>query len=240
MNIDMYTTVSDDAKYLRDVKLLRKWEVNLTELDNYEDDNTIKFTLKFDVEMSATAKNKEGIEKRKKKASFKLCLDPSLWFDVYLQTLPDFAEAVNIARQYVTTTRLNISPEEEAPFIIDYNETEKDKAFIICPYDFTCSNGRIVKDHPKIYCDAKNCEHYNNETLVQQETFWKELLKCHAYVHLYFNSNTWVQVKKNIWKAVILLKLDARDYPGPNYLLQDCVGKKVAISRTPTYAEGNF
>ncbi|CAI2191529.1 18488_t:CDS:2, partial [Funneliformis geosporum] len=62
MNIDMYTPVSDDAKYLRDVKLLRKWEVNLTELDNYEDDNTIKFTLKFDVEMSATAKNKEGIE----------------------------------------------------------------------------------------------------------------------------------------------------------------------------------
>ncbi|CAI2180963.1 2622_t:CDS:2 [Funneliformis geosporum] len=163
------------------------------------------------------------------KASFKLCLDPSLWFDVYLQTVTDFAEAVNIARQYVTTTRLNISPEEEAPFIIDYKETVKDKAFIICPYASTCRNGsNCEKDHPKIYCDgkvitrdgrtskcnfyfttklvidelsndkyvvmlrrepfrellliphpnfqAKNCGHYNNETLVQQETFWKELL----------------------------------------------------------------
>ncbi|CAG8520064.1 17863_t:CDS:2 [Funneliformis caledonium] len=59
MNIDMYITTLNDAKYLRDVKLFRKWEVNLTGVDDYDDDNTITFTLKFgEMEMFATAKNK--------------------------------------------------------------------------------------------------------------------------------------------------------------------------------------
>jgi hypothetical protein len=38
------------------------------------------------------------------KAHFRLFLDTSLWFRVYLQTMPDFAKAVGIARQYITNT----------------------------------------------------------------------------------------------------------------------------------------
>ncbi|PKY48532.1 hypothetical protein RhiirA4_464162 [Rhizophagus irregularis] len=243
-----------------------------------------------------------------KQAFFKICLKTSLWFDVYLRTMPDFAMAVNIARQYVTKTRLNISPQEDAPFVIDYKETEKDKAFIICPifrdygtckYTKNCGRG----DHPEIYCkgavvtkdgrkstcnfyfitklvvndlsndkyvvmlrrepfrellliprpnnESNNCGHYTNETLVRQETFWKDLLsrrqslnfhsiainygewetlqsqnkyaqECHAHVHLYFSSDTWKIVREKITNSDISLKFSARDYPEPNYLLIDC------------------
>ncbi len=76
MNINMYYTSSNDAKYLHEVKLLGKWEVKLTELDNYEDDNIISFTLKFDeVEMSATAENKDGV---KQHVTFKYDSEASL------------------------------------------------------------------------------------------------------------------------------------------------------------------
>ncbi|CAG8609909.1 15215_t:CDS:2 [Funneliformis mosseae] len=76
MNIDMYITALNDAKYLRDVKLFRKWEVNLTGVDDYDDDNTITFTLKFgEMEMFATAKNKaEDVQQ----VTFKYNLEASL------------------------------------------------------------------------------------------------------------------------------------------------------------------
>jgi hypothetical protein len=85
------------------------------------------------------------------KACFRLCLDTSLWFDVYLRTMPDFDEAVKIARQYVTATRLNISPEDEAPFIIDHKETEKEKAFALCSYFPNCR-------FPKENCCEYECK----------------------------------------------------------------------------------
>lgn len=76
----------------------------------------------------------------KEKACFRLCLDTSLWFDIYLHIIPDFAEAVRIVKDYVTTTRLNVSPEDEAPFIIDYKETEKDTKHLIFVYTFLTVN----------------------------------------------------------------------------------------------------
>ncbi|PKC02910.1 actin-like ATPase domain-containing protein [Rhizophagus irregularis] len=63
INIDMYVTKSLDAKYIGDpeIKLLRKFQLELPELDSYEDieDITISFILKFGrVGMSAIAENK--------------------------------------------------------------------------------------------------------------------------------------------------------------------------------------
>lgn len=63
INIDMYVTKSLDAKYIGDpeIKLLRKFQLELPELDSYEDieDITISFILKFErVGMSAIAENK--------------------------------------------------------------------------------------------------------------------------------------------------------------------------------------
>jgi hypothetical protein len=81
------------------------------------------FTMETSLEPSNLARASELLLNR---------LSPKLkqsWFDIYLQAMPDFVEAVNIARQYVTKIRLNISPQEE---VIDYKETE-DKAFVICP-----------------------------------------------------------------------------------------------------------
>ncbi|CAG8598457.1 14056_t:CDS:2 [Funneliformis caledonium] len=93
----------------------------------------------------------------KEKAYFWLCLDTSLWFDIYLRTMPDFAEAVRIAREYVTTTRLNVSSKDEAPFIIDYKGTEKGKAFDLYPYFPNCKFTKEEcsrRDHPNIVCKA--------------------------------------------------------------------------------------
>jgi hypothetical protein len=65
-------------------------------------------------------------------AEFRICLDPVLWYDVYLRINPSLTEVVKIARDYVTTTRMSIPPEEDGPFVVDYEETEKDKAYIPC------------------------------------------------------------------------------------------------------------
>ncbi|GET01985.1 hypothetical protein GLOIN_2v1871395 [Rhizophagus clarus] len=63
INIDMYVTKSSDAKYIGDpeIKLFRKFQLELPELDSYEDidDITILFILKFgQMGMFATAENK--------------------------------------------------------------------------------------------------------------------------------------------------------------------------------------
>jgi hypothetical protein len=99
--------------------------------------------------------------------------------------------------------------------------------------------------------NSNNYGHYTNETLVQQETFWEDLLskrqslnfhsiainygawetaqsqnkyeqECHAHVHLYFTSDTWNGVKEKLTDSDILLEFNARDYPKPNYLPKDC------------------
>ncbi|KAF0375121.1 parep15, putative coiled-coil protein: PROVISIONAL [Gigaspora margarita] len=172
-------------------------------------------------------------------------------------TITDFTKAVNVARQYITTTRLNISPEDEAPFIIDYKETEKDKAVSLCPYfpinkfshqfnlDFVDQG-----DHPEIICKGRQslCNYYFATKLVVKELsnedkrqslgfhsiainygVWetgqsqnKYAQECHAHVHLYFTPDAWNGVKKRISDLDILLKFNARDFSGPNYLLQDC------------------
>ena len=61
MSVNMYVTDSGE-KYINDpdIKLLRKWEIQLPELDNFEEDNTVSLTLKFGhVEILATAKCKD-------------------------------------------------------------------------------------------------------------------------------------------------------------------------------------
>ncbi|CAB4422772.1 unnamed protein product [Rhizophagus irregularis] len=74
--------------------------------------------------------------------------------------MPDFAEAVRIVKDYITTTRLNVSPEDEAPFIIDYKETEKDTKHLIFVHTFLTVNllkKSVVnqENYPDIVCKAK-------------------------------------------------------------------------------------
>jgi hypothetical protein len=59
----MYVTKSSDAIYINDpeIRLLRKWEIELPKLDFYDEfeDIIISFTLKFGhMRMLATAENK--------------------------------------------------------------------------------------------------------------------------------------------------------------------------------------
>ncbi|GBC09210.1 hypothetical protein RclHR1_00870001 [Rhizophagus clarus] len=44
----------------------------------------------------------------------------------------------------------------------------------------------------------------------------------HAHIHLLFDKKSWDDIKKLIETNETLFKLNARDYPGPNYLLQHC------------------
>ncbi|CAG8620077.1 16164_t:CDS:2 [Funneliformis mosseae] len=118
------------------------------------------FTLESNLEPSdliQTSKRLLSGLSPKLKQSFRLVVFFKEKFNIYLRTIPDFAEAVKIAREYVTTTCLNVSPENKASFIIDYKGTEKGKAFNLClyfsNYKFTkeeCSQG----DHPDIVCKA--------------------------------------------------------------------------------------
>ncbi|CAB4480397.1 unnamed protein product [Rhizophagus irregularis] len=45
---------------------------------------------------------------------------------------------------------------------------------------------------------------------------------CHAHVHLLFDREAWEGVKGIVMNKVTLSKLNARNFPGPNYLLKDC------------------
>src|SRR3954454_5511150 len=129
-----------------------------------EDLNAPYFTLKTKLEPESLAKASESLlallsTKLKQsfrlmvtfqgeEAHFRLCLDASLWFDVFLRQY-DLSKTVKIARDYVTNTRLQISPKDEAPFVIDYKESEKDKAFILCHY------------WPNCKYSIENCSEYN-------------------------------------------------------------------------------
>ncbi|CAG8714292.1 13632_t:CDS:2 [Rhizophagus irregularis] len=164
-------------------------------------------------------------------AQFQICLDPVLWYDVYLRVNPRLDEAVRIAREYVTSIRTQILPEEDGPFVVEYDEIEKDKAFIPCN---------------KIYLIINP-----NVGLVQRSEFWRDLIEqrqrlnfhsiavnygrwetgqsrdkyaqaCHAHVHLLFDREAWEGVKGIVTNKITLSKLNTRNYPGPNYLLKDC------------------
>ncbi|PKY58422.1 hypothetical protein RhiirA4_480326 [Rhizophagus irregularis] len=68
--------------------------------------------------------------------------------------------SVRIVKDYITTTRLNVSPEDEAPFIIDYKETEKDTKHLIFVHTFLTVNllkKSVVnqENYPDIVCKAK-------------------------------------------------------------------------------------
>jgi hypothetical protein len=65
-------------------------------------------------------------------AEFRICLDTVAWYDCYLRVNSDLSKVVEIARKYVSTTRREISPDEDGPFVIDYQEIEKEKAYIRC------------------------------------------------------------------------------------------------------------
>src|SRR5690242_9723255 len=102
---------------------------------------------------------------------------------------------------------------------------------------------------PRPNKEKENYNHFDNETLVKNRDFWADLLEqrrrlnchfiafnygrwetgqsrdkyaqaCHSHVHLYFDSETWEEVKGMITNREIKSKLNARNYPGPNYLLK--------------------
>ncbi|CAG8577182.1 14982_t:CDS:2 [Funneliformis caledonium] len=60
-------------------------------------------------------------------ANFRICLNLILWYNVFLHIKPSLTEVVKIVREYVIAIQLSISPEEDEPFVIDYEETKKDK-----------------------------------------------------------------------------------------------------------------
>jgi len=105
---------------------------------------------------------------------------------------------------------------------------------------------------PRPIREKDNFNHFDNEMLVKNSNFWSDLLKqqqcltfysialnygrwetqqsqdkyaqaCHAHVHLYFNRETWESLKKMVNSREIIAKMNARNYPGPNYLLKDCM-----------------
>ncbi|CAG8737318.1 12255_t:CDS:2 [Dentiscutata erythropus] len=71
------------------------------------------------------------------KAFFTLCLNPVLWFDVYLRK-KDLNISAKIAKSYITNTRLTVSYEnyyKTAPFEVEYSETVNSSAFALCEYE---------------------------------------------------------------------------------------------------------
>nr|CAG8684081.1 12874_t:CDS:2 [Entrophospora candida] len=217
------------------------------------------------------------------KACFRLCLDTSLWFDVYLRTMPDFDKAIT-KRQRKKKHLLFVRTFLTVDFPRKIAATRGDHPDIICKGKVVTRYGRkttcnyyfttklvvnelsneeyivLLRREPirellLVPCpndnEKENYKHFTNEKLVEQESFWKYLLskqrdlgfhsiainygawetgqsqkrytqECHAHAHLYFTLNTWDELKKRIKDEDILLKFNTRDFPGPNYLLQDC------------------
>jgi hypothetical protein len=123
--------------------------------------------------------------------------------------MPDFAKAVGIARQYVTNTQLNNSPQDEAPFVNEFNCPDKgDHPTIVCkekvveieslvtPSTEVSNDDYIISLRsepvrellliPRPNDDEQvNYRHFTNETLVQQEAFWKHLLYQRQCIDFY-------------------------------------------------------
>ncbi|CAG8754278.1 16300_t:CDS:2, partial [Rhizophagus irregularis] len=83
------------------------------------------------------------------KAFFVACLNPVLWFDVYLRGKP-LEEATKIARTFVTNTRLAVPVEKIAPFEVEHNKTVNDLAFTQCKF------GRNCRDRKQGNCKSVN------------------------------------------------------------------------------------
>ncbi|GBC36605.2 paREP15 coiled-coil protein [Rhizophagus irregularis DAOM 181602=DAOM 197198] len=88
------------------------------------------------------------------KAFFVACLNPVLWFDVYLRGKP-LEEATKIARTFVTNTRLAVPVEKIAPFEVEHNKTVNDLAFTQCKFGRNCRDrkqGNCSRDHLDAMC----------------------------------------------------------------------------------------
>ncbi|RIA87632.1 hypothetical protein C1645_739974 [Glomus cerebriforme] len=87
-------------------------------------------------------------------------------------TPSSLTEIVKIARDYVTTTWLSIPSEEDGPFIIDYEETKKDKEpireLLLLPYPNN---------------DKENYNHFDNEMLVQRNCMKLEQQRLQSAEH---------------------------------------------------------
>ena len=51
----------------------------------------------------------------------------------------------------------------------------------------------------------------------------KYVQTCHTHVHSLFDRETWEKLKDMVADKDILSKLNTRNYPGPNYLLENCM-----------------
>ena len=80
------------------------------------------------------------------KALFTLCLNPVLWFDLYLSK-KDLDVAARIARTYATNTRLTLPYENDkmAPFEVEHSETIDNSAFKLCNYGKKCKKSSCSK-----------------------------------------------------------------------------------------------
>ncbi|GBB96540.1 hypothetical protein RclHR1_02780003 [Rhizophagus clarus] len=90
-------------------------------------------------------------------AEFRICLDTVAWYDCYLRTNSDLIKVIEIARKYVSITRSEIPPDEDGPFTIDYQESEKEMAYIRCTkkHEDQDSIAKCAFDHPKIVCNEE-------------------------------------------------------------------------------------
>ncbi|RHZ71244.1 hypothetical protein Glove_261g94 [Diversispora epigaea] len=80
------------------------------------------------------------------KAFFTMCLNPVLWFDVYLRK-KSLDVATKIARTFVTNTRLTVPYENEkvSPFEVEHCQTVNSLAFSTCIYGKSCSDRKCSK-----------------------------------------------------------------------------------------------
>ncbi|CAI2188565.1 9774_t:CDS:2 [Funneliformis geosporum] len=96
------------------------------------------------------------------KAFFTLCLNPVLWFNVYLRK-KGLEASVRIARIYVTNTQWTVSYENYkiASFEVEYSETVKNSAFKLCKYgsvsrryidSLTNIDNSLEHDHSDVIC----------------------------------------------------------------------------------------
>lgn len=96
------------------------------------------------------------------KAFFVACLNPVLWFDVYLRGKP-LEEATKIAKTFVTNTRLAVPVEKIAPFEVEHNKTVNDLAFTQCKFGRNCQDrkqGNCSKYFGFPFCSPYPSPHY--------------------------------------------------------------------------------
>ncbi|GBC06263.1 hypothetical protein RclHR1_06710014 [Rhizophagus clarus] len=117
------------------------------------------------------------------KALFTLCLNPILWFDVYLRN-KDLKDSVKFVRKYVTDTLLTepYKNNKISPFEVEHTNPISNTAFKLCKFGKKCKAPRCDRVHSEI-CNGTSetwdghcidCEFYviDNYVIWEQEKYY--------------------------------------------------------------------